>query len=297
MRFGAHVRRGSEAITGVVQQCRRLGADCAQVFVSNPRAWAPPSFSDEVAGRFRDAWTTSGLGPLAAHAPYVVNIASPNRGFLTRSRTLARRTARACDLLGVDLLVVHAGGGGPGDPDRSRHRAAHTLRETVEAAERVRVLVELMAGTRGAVASTIAEAAALLEDADDDRLGLCLDTCHLFAAGYGLDTDEGVAVLFDELARYGLTGRVFLVHANDSAFLRGERRDRHAPIGEGAIGAEGWRALLARPEAADWTFVLETPGDAASHAAQIALLRGLAPPDVARDALVQGSSSALGPSW
>ena len=129
--------------------------------------------------------------------------------------------------------MVHAGAGGTGEPARSRRRAARSLLETVGAAERVRVLVELMAGTRGAVASTIAEAAALLEDTDDDRLGLCLDICHLFAAGYGLDTHEGVAALFDELAAHELTGRVCLVHANDSAFPKGERRDRHAPIGEG----------------------------------------------------------------
>ena len=277
MRFGAHVRRGSEATTGVVEECRRRGADCAQVFVSNPRAWASPSFSDESAARFHAAWAASGLHPLAAHAPYVVNIASPNPGFLARSRTLAIRTATACDRLGLDLLVLHAGAGGSGEPGRALHRAARTLRATARSAERVRVLVELMAGTRGAVASTIAEAASLLEEADDDHLGLCLDTCHLFAAGYGLDEADGVAALFDELAEHGLTERVGLVHANDSAFLRGDRRDRHAPIGEGAIGVEGWRAILARPEAADWAFVLETPGDAESHATQIALLRRLAP--------------------
>jgi len=277
VRFGAHVRRGSHATTGVVEECRRRGADCAQVFVSNPRAWAPPSFSDETAARFHQAWAAGGLGPLAAHAPYVVNIASPNRGFLARSRTLARRTAQSCDRLGVDLLVVHAGAGGSGESAGARRRAARTLRETVAAADRVRVLVELMAGTRGAVASTIAEAAALLEEADDDRLGICLDTCHLFATGYGLDATDGVATLFEELRAHGLIERVDLVHANDSAFPRGERRDRHAPIGEGAIGPEGWRALLARPEAAGWAFVLETPDDVASHAAQIALLRSLAP--------------------
>ncbi len=134
-----------------------------------------------------------------------------------------------------------------------------------------------MAGTRGAVASTIAEAAALLEEVDDARLGLCLDVCHLFATGYGLDEPEGVEALFAELAEHGLIERVALVHANDSEFPRGERRDRHAPIGEGLIGIEGWRAMLARPEATGWPFVLETPGDAASHAAQIALLRELAP--------------------
>jgi len=277
VRFGAHVRRGSHTTTGVVEECRRRGADCAQVFVSNSRAWAPPSFSDETAARFREAWAAEGLGPLAAHAPYVVNIASPNRGFLARSRTLARRTARGCDRLGIDLLVVHAGAGGSGESAGARRRAAHTLRETVATAERVQVLVELMAGTRGAVASTIAEAAALLEEADDDRLGLCLDTCHLVATGYGLDAAEGVAALFDELRVHGLIERVGLVHANDSVFPRGERRDRHAPIGEGTIGPEGWRALLARPEAAEWAFVLETPGDAASHEAQIVLLRSLAP--------------------
>jgi deoxyribonuclease-4 len=271
------VRRGSQATTGVVEESRRRGADCAQIFVSNPRAWAPPSFDDETSRRFRDAWQASGLSPLAAHAPYLVNIASPNAGFLARSRMLARTTAHACDGLGVDLLVLHAGAGGDDRPATARRRAARSLRDTAARADRVRVLVELMAGTRGAVASTIGEAAALLVEVDDDRVGLCLDMCHLFAAGYPLDAPDGVSAFFDELALHGLTERVGLVHANDSAFPSGERRDRHAPIGEGLIGAEGWRAILARPEAAGWAFVLETPGDAESHAAQLTLLRSLAP--------------------
>ena len=277
MKFGAHVRRGSEATSGVVEECRRRGADCAQIFLSNPRGWAAPSFSDVVASRFRDAWRESGLTPLAAHAPYLVNIASPNAEFLQKSRSLARATAQACDRLGVDLLVLHAGAGGGDDPDAARGRAAETLRQAAAAAEHVRVLVELMAGTRGAVASTIAEAAMLFEEADISRLGICLDICHLFATGYGLDEPEGVEGFFAELSEHGLTDRVALAHANDSEFARGDRRDRHAPVGEGLVGVEGWRAILARPEVAEWPFVLETPGDAASHAAQIALLRELAP--------------------
>lgn len=277
MRFGAHVRRGSQAATGVVEECRRRRADCAQVFLSNPRAWAPPTFADGAADRFREGWAAGGLGPLAAHAPYLVNIASPNPRFLAKSRSLARATARACDQLGVDLLVLHAGAGGDHEPTRARRRAARSLLQATEAAERVRVLVELMAGTRGAIASTIGQAAALLEEARDERIGLCLDICHLFATGYRLDEPEGVGELFEDLAAHGLTHRVSLVHANDSAFACGERRDRHAPIGEGFVGLAGWTAILARPEAARWTFVLETPGDAESHAAQIATLRGLAP--------------------
>jgi deoxyribonuclease-4 len=108
-------------------------------------------------------------------------------------------------------------------------------------------------------------------------VGICLDVCHLFATGYALDEPEGVDAFFAELADHGLTDRVALVHANDSEFARGDRRDRHAPIGAGQIGEEGWIAFLARPEAAAWSFVLETPGDAASHAAQIDLLRRMAP--------------------
>ncbi|HVF07821.1 MAG TPA: deoxyribonuclease IV, partial [Actinomycetota bacterium] len=226
---------------------------------------------------FHEGWSQSGLGPLAAHAPYLVNVASPNPAFLARSRSLARETARACDSLGVDLFVLHSGAGGVGEPAEPRRRAADSLRQVAAASELVRPLVELMAGTKGAVASTIAEAALLLEQVGDPRVGLCLDVCHLFAAGYALDETTGIDAMFAELAEHSLIDRVALVHANDSEFARGDRRDRHAPIGEGLIGEEGWRTLLARPEATGWPFVLETPGDAGSHAAQIELLRRLAP--------------------
>jgi deoxyribonuclease-4 len=277
VRFGAHVRRGAEATRGVVDACLERGADCAQIFVSNPRAWAGPTIDDERAAAFREAWTASGLGPLAAHAPYLVNIAAPNPAFLERSRQLASATALACDRMGIDLLVLHSGAGGAeGDAREARERAAATLRRTAGDATDVRIAVELMAGTSGAVASTISEAAALLEEAGDDRIGLCLDTCHLFATGYALDAREGVGELIAELAAHGLIERVRLVHANDSLFPRGEGRDRHENIGDGHIGIEGWRAILSRPEAASWTFVLETPGDAARHAADIARLRALA---------------------
>ncbi len=273
MRFGAHVRRKTGGISGAVEECRLRGADAAQIFLSNPRGWAGPAFSVEDAAAFREGWAASGLGPLAAHAPYLVNIASPDAGFLEKSRALAIASVRACDTLGVDLLVLHAGAGGPSEPDVAIERAAITLRLTALEAQRVRVVVELMAGTAGAVASTIAEAAALLGAADVDTIGLCLDTCHLFAAGYALDAAPGVDTLFTELHGYGLTDRVGLIHANDSRFRCGEHRDRHENIGDGFIGLAGWRAIVARPELADLALILETPADAERQAADIALLR------------------------
>ncbi len=276
MRIGAHVRRGSGGIEGAVEECQLRGADAAQLFVSNPRGWAGPRVTDEEAAAFREGWGASGLGPLVAHAPYLVNIASPNRDFIAKSRALAGSTVRACDALGVDALVLHAGAGGPTEPEAALERAAMTLRIAADHAEHVRVLVELMAGTSGAVASTISEAAQLLEAADVDALQLCLDTCHLFAAGYALDTADGVEVLFAELKTEGLTDRVALIHANDSLYPRDERRDRHENIGDGFIGLDGWRAIVARPELAELTLILETPGEAERQAADITLLRSLA---------------------
>ena len=276
MRVGAHVRRRSGGVEGAVEECRLRGADAAQIFVSNPRGWAGPRVTDEDAAAFRESWTASELGPLVAHAPYLVNIASPNKDFIAKSRALAGSTVRACDALGIDFLVLHAGAGGPTEPAAARDRAATTLRIASDTAEHVRVLVELMAGTSGAVASTIAEAAELLAATDIDGVDLCLDTCHLFAAGYALDTAEGAQTLFAELETEGIAGRVALIHANDSLYPRGERRDRHENIGDGFIGPDGWRAIVARPELADIALILETPGDAARQTEDIAFLRSLA---------------------
>jgi deoxyribonuclease-4 len=276
VRIGAHVRRRSGGMAGAVEECRLRGADAAQIFVSNPRGWAGPRVTDEDAAAFREGWAASGLGPLVAHAPYLVNIASPNKEFVAKSRGLAGSTVRACDALGIDFMVLHAGAGGPTEPAAARERAATTLRIASDIAEDVRVLVELMAGTSGAVASTIAEAAALLEAADVDAVDLCLDTCHLFAAGYALDTPDGVETLFTELGAEGMTERVALIHANDSLYPRGERRDRHENIGDGFIGPDGWRAIVSRPELADLALILETPGEAQRQAEDIAFLRSLA---------------------
>jgi deoxyribonuclease-4 len=278
VRIGVHLRRqGRVGIHGALEGTTERGADCAQLFISNARAWAGPRVSAEDAAAFRESWREAGLGPVAAHAPYLVNIASPNPEFLEKSRTLASSTARACDALGIAVLVLHAGAGGPGEPAEARLRAAETLRIAADTAEHVRVSVELMAGTSGAVASYLPEAAALFEEAGVDGLGLVLDTCHLFAAGAELDAPEGAAALVEELAAQGLTRRLALIHANDSKFERGERRDRHENIGDGFIGERGWRALLAQPVLTAVPWMLETPADAERHAQDIATLRSWAP--------------------
>jgi deoxyribonuclease-4 len=207
----------------------------------------------------------------------VGNAASWDAEIVAKTRTLVEASVRACDELGVDLLVVHAGAGGPQGRGAALRTAAETFRRAVTA-DHVRVLVELMAGTSGAVASLPSEAEELLAEVGDDRLGITLDTAHLFAAGIALDDPGEVTGLSDELRGRGIAQRLALVHANDSVFERGAHRDRHADIGDGLIGEAGWAALANDPLLSSVPWILETPGDAERQRADITRLRNLGPP-------------------
>ena len=274
MRIGAHVpTRGG--LLSAIRAARECGADAIQVFLSNPRAWAPPRISRKEADAFRQAWGESGLGPMFVHAPYVVNLASPVPEFLERSIDVIRQAVAAASSVGANGYVVHAGSGGPGEPAESFRRTVSALR-AVPAQGGCDVVVELTAGTAGSVAATFPEAARLFEAVGDPRLKLCADTCHLFAAGYALDEPDGVAACFEELHASGLGDRLVLIHANDAKYERGARRDRHEHIGQGGIGVEGFFEILHRPEVQDLALVVETPGRLEDHARNIATLRRLA---------------------
>lgn len=279
MILGAHVRRRQTGIEGAIEEAALRGADCLQIFISNPRAWAAPRYDGPEIERFLAALTASGLRPCVAHLSYVGNVASWDPTTLRRTRELLAGTVHACDALGVDLLVVHAGAGGPQDRVTALGAAAESFRLAVSEADRTRVLVELMAGTSGAIASLPSEAEELCRAVDDERLGLCLDTAHLFAAGVPLDVADGVEGFAEELRARSLDQRLALVHANDSVFERGARRDRHADIGDGKIGEQGWRALVNDPVLGSVPWMLETPGDADRQRTDIASLRRLAAPD------------------
>jgi deoxyribonuclease-4 len=273
--LGAHVRRRQTGIEGAIDEARVRGADCVQIFVSNPRAWAGPRYGEAEVERFRSGLAASGLRPCVAHLSYIGNVAAWNPTVLRRTRELLLETVHACDELGVGFLVVHTGAGGAQSREAALQAAAMSYRMAAREATDVRVVAELMAGTTGAVASLPAEAEELLSAVADDRLGLVVDTAHLFAAGVPIDEPDGVAALSDELRARGLAERLGLVHANDSEFGRGEHRDRHTNIGDGLIGEAGWRALAGDPLLSSVPWILETPGDADRQRADIAFLRSL----------------------
>jgi deoxyribonuclease IV len=277
VRFGAHVpTRGRPA--SAVEYAVEIGADAFQIFVSNPRAWAPPPLLTDAAVRdFREARAAAGIGPVFAHSSYLVNIASPEGGFRRRSIDLARSELDAVAELEADGLVVHAGAGGPGERAAAVDRAARSVLDIIGDGAGPEVVLELTAGGAGTVASTIAEAAELFAAVDRHaRVSLCLDTCHLFGAGAPLDTPEGAAATLDELRTHRLARRLRLVHANDARDPRGSRRDRHTHPGQGLIGEAGFRAVLAHPAVRRCAVLVETRGGTGEHAADVASLRRLA---------------------
>ncbi|HJS27683.1 MAG TPA: deoxyribonuclease IV, partial [Actinomycetota bacterium] len=257
MRVGAHLRTPG-GLRNAVDVAREVGADVVQLFLSNPRAWAGPR--PDTAEAFGASWREGGIGPLFVHAPYLVNIASPNPEFVAKSLELCRRSVAACGVIGAGGFVVHAGSGVEGEAAAASERATTVLQAVLaETPDTTRLLVELMAGTSGAVASTLQEARDLFDAVGDERLGLVLDTCHLFATGYALDEPAGVDACFEELRRLGLAERLRLIHMNDAKFERGSRRDRHEVVGEGRIGLDGFAAVVAQPEVRDLSVVVETP--------------------------------------
>ena len=274
MRIGAHLRTPGGLRTAV-ETAKDVGAEAAQLFISNPRAWSGPRL--ETAETFGAAWREGGVGPLFVHAPYLVNIASPNAEFLRKSIDLCRASVHACGVIGAAGFVVHAGAGGPAERHEALDRAATVLQATLlETPATTRLLVELMANTAGAVASWLSEAKELFDHVEDERLGLVLDTCHLFATGYALDEPSGVEALFGELRETGLDRRLALIHLNDAKNERGSKRDRHEVVGEGLIGEVGFRALLTRPEVEPLSVLVETPASGETRRAELERIRAFA---------------------
>jgi deoxyribonuclease IV len=277
VKIGAHLpTRGG--LLGAIESARGCGAQAGQIWGSNPRAWAHPKSDPDLARRFGDAWRAEGLGTLVLHAPYMVNVASPNLDFRRRSVQLAQATVELAEEIGADGVVVHAGAGGVATPrEEALVAAAASLLAMAERADRTSVFVELTAGGTGSVASTFPEARSLFDaTGGHERLALCADTCHLFATGYRLDTAEGVRACFDEVRTLGMVRRLRLIHANDSKYPGGQHRDSHTHIGQGYIGEVGFRAILAHPLVRRCTVLCETPGRLEDHARNIATLRRLA---------------------
>jgi deoxyribonuclease-4 len=255
-----------------------VGAECVQVFVSNPRGWAPSPGRPEQDEAFRRGARERRLRSFV-HAPYLVNLGSPTEATVRQSVDTLRHTVERAAAIGAEGVVFHAGSAvGPDRYVTALTSMGRLLRPLLDAGG-PRLLVEPTAGGGRALAATVADLGPFFDAVDGHpALGVCLDTCHLWAAGHDLARRGGTTAMLDEFLATVGPGRLGLVHANDSRDGLGTRRDRHANIGAGAIGAAAFRGLFTHRATAGVPLVVETPDpdhSGAVHAADIACLGGL----------------------
>ena len=269
--IGSHATVTGGLATGALSYAAAAQAEVIQVFVSNPRGWAAgPGSAAE------DALLREAAIPVFIHATYMINLGSGNPDVAAKSADAVAHALRRGGEIGARGVVVHTGSAVGWDRDRALAQLAELTLPLLDklADDDPDLLFEPMAGQGQmlcARAGDLAEYLAALEF--HPKAGVCLDTCHVFAAGHDLTADGGVAAMLAELAAAGAGDRVKLVHANDSVLGAGSKRDRHATIGAGLIGTAPFGELLAAlPEV---PFVVETPGGKAGHARDIATLKGL----------------------
>ncbi len=260
MLVGAHVSPAGGPANAVGRGVER-GARSIQIFNQNPRAWKPHAYSDEQVGAYHAAFADSEVDGLLIHAVYLLNAASDDPEI--RAKTLASLTAslRAGDALRAHAVVLHPGSAKTGDVGEAIARAGEVIAEALAESDACPLHLENTAGAGGTLGRSFAELAAVVDAAGGhERLGLCLDSCHLLASGYDVRTVETLDAVLDECDREVGLGQIGSLHLNDSQTPLGSNRDRHANPGEGEIGEAGCAVFLSEPRFDGLPCVLETPG-------------------------------------
>ena len=246
MRLGAH-----ESIAGglhkAFDRARSVGCDAMQIFVKPNRAWAVKPLTGDDVARFEAKGKETGIQPVVGHASYLLNLASPDAELWAKSRDMLIVELKRCQALGVPWLVLHPGAHVGTGEEVGLARVAQALGEVHAAIPglRTRILLETTAGQGTSLGYRFEHLAWLIEHTlEGERLGVCLDSCHAFAAGYEIRTRTGYAATMEAFERIIGLERLRAVHLNDSKGELGSRRDRHEHIGKGHIGLDGFHQLL-----------------------------------------------------
>lgn len=261
MLIGAHVSPSGGLPKAVARGLER-GCRSIQIFNQSPRMWRPSVYRDEDVEAFVEAMADSQIDAVLIHAVYLLNCASEDPDIREKSLVSLTHSLRVGHAIGASGVVLHPGSAKTGDPAKAIARAGETISRALQDSEGCPLHLENTAGTGGTLGRSIDELAALLEAAGGgERLGLCLDSCHLFASGYDIRTRGGVDELTKEISRKIGLKRIGSLHLNDSQTPLGANRDRHANIGEGELGVDGCEAFLSAPAFQGLPCVLETPGE------------------------------------
>ena len=271
MIIGTHMSV-AKGIAAAAENTVKMQADTMQIFSRNPRGSGYRDYEAKEVERFQEIRRRSGLGPILAHAPYTMNLASDKDKVYEFACMVLREDVARMDRLGIENLVFHPGSHTGIGVEKGIVNIVRGLDQAITGEEKITVLLETMSGKGTEIGGRFEELRAIRDGAaHPERIGICLDTCHVFAAGYDIVHDlDGVLQEFDEILGVEL---LKAVHLNDSMMPFGSRKDRHAVTGEGEIGMEALMQIVAHPRLRHLPFYLETPLDDAGHKAEIARIR------------------------
>lgn len=294
MLYGAHIS-SSGGIWKAIDRAEELGCDAVQVFTQSPRMWRPTHHAPEDMARFRERRAEAGVGAVVCHAPYLVNLASPDPVVFGKSVAAMRATMEIATGIGADAVVLHVGSHLGAGLDAGLERAVPPLRDLLElTSDELWLCLENCAGQGGTIGRSLVELAAVHQALDrHPRLGLCLDSCHWYASGVDVIDPEALDAAVSELDRTVGLDRLRCLHVNDSKAPLASNRDRHDSLGLGLMG-ERIGTFLAHPAFQALPAILETPGPEGRgpDAAEVQLLRDLHARGLARR--VAGTSAPRG---
>jgi deoxyribonuclease IV len=260
VRIGGHVS-SSGGIHTAIDRAEAIGAEAVQIFTQSPRMWRPTNHDPANLERFKERAAEAGIEDVVCHALYLCNLAAPDDEIYAKSVTAMRATMETACAIDADAVIFHVGSHLGAGFEAGLERVVPAMRQVLElCSDRTWLLMENSAGAGGTIGRSIAELAALHEALDrHPRLGVCLDSCHLYVSGCDVTDPAALDAVLDELdATIGLD-RLRALHANDSKAELGSNRDRHANIGEGLLGA-GLATFLRHPKLQGLPALLEVPG-------------------------------------
>lgn len=261
MRLGRHMPTHSNAVKAA-ELAREIGCNTIQIFASNPTGWRPPAENSKGSIAFAEAARALDLDPVVIHAPYLINLASPDELIWEKSIALLRWTLLRGELLGARYVVFHTGSHRGSGVEAGIARIADAIRRILpDTSPEVMLLLENDVGAGNSLGYSFEQLRDILDLLPQyyERMGVCIDTAHLWGAGHDISTAESARQVIDNMdATFGIN-RLKVIHLNDTEMALGSHRDVHSRLGEGIIGEEGLRALLQDPRLAHAVVILETP--------------------------------------
>jgi deoxyribonuclease IV len=268
MLIGAHVSTAG-GLAKAIERGQERGCSAVQVFNQSPRMWRPTAYGEEDFAAFRQAREASDIEAVIIHAVYLLNCASEDREIRQKSLTSLTQSLRVGAGIGAVGVVLHPGSAKQGDVPKAIARAGRVIKQALDESEGCDLHLENTAGAGGTLGRSFEELAALLEaGGGDPRLGICLDSCHLYASGYDIKQRSGLTDILDRYEKAVGKRRLGSLHLNDSLVPLGSNRDRHAILGEGELGPGGCATFLSEPRFQGLPCVLETGRDGGAASAE-----------------------------